>query len=317
MVPRDDGMYLLSSPFYVLVAVSLSLVFPALSPNAWFFYSRPRFLEFGDGGWRQAGQSTCVYTCLGIGVGFFCYMWRVFYIYFSLCIFFKHLFLMFGEFIHPHLPGTLTSTTTMGVWSFLLLLFLFSYLSEFWFLRKILLLLFILVKNFFLFISFLLFTFIRVDFFVLLFLSCTYASKYRFTRSFLSLSGGFQRFPPLCFIMLNIFFSYPWRFCFVPCLYCFALEFLFGLYFLFLIFLLIFFEIKFSFFLSRRFFSDVGFFLFYFFLLLIIFIFYLPWRCSIFIIKRNSTLTHILVFFFKVSFLRVCEYKKNFAMQWI
>lgn len=49
---------------------------------------------------------------------FFCYMWRAFFIYFSLCIFFKHLFLMFGEFIHPHLPGTLTSTTTMGVWFF-------------------------------------------------------------------------------------------------------------------------------------------------------------------------------------------------------
>lgn len=67
-------------------------------------------------GGRQAGQSTCVYTCLGIGVGFFLlYVTCFFYIYFSLCIFFKHLFLMFGEFIHPHLPGTLTSTTTMGV----------------------------------------------------------------------------------------------------------------------------------------------------------------------------------------------------------
>lgn len=236
MVPRDDGMYLLSSPFYVLAAVSWSLVFPALSPNAWFFYSRPRFLEFGGEGGKQAGQSTCVYTCLGIGVGFFAICDVFFYIYFSLCIFFKHLFLMFGEFIHPHLPGTLTSTTTMGVWFFYYYYFYLVICLNSGFLGKYYFY-FLFWLKFFSFHFFLLFTFIRVDFFVLLFLSCTYASKYRFTRSFLSLSGGFQRFPPLCFIMLNIFFSYPWRFCFVPCLYCFALEFLFGLYFLFWFFI--------------------------------------------------------------------------------
>lgn len=167
---------------------------------------------------------------------FFCYMWRVFYIYFSLCIFFKHLFLMFGEFIHPHLPGTLTSTTTMGVWFFYYYYFYLVICLNSGFLGKYYFY-FLFWLKFFSFHFFLLFTFIRVDFFVLLFLSCTYASKYRFTRSFLSLSGGFQRFPPPCFIMLNIFFSYPWRFCFVPCLYCFALEFLFGLYFLFWFFI--------------------------------------------------------------------------------
>lgn len=153
MVPRDDGMYLLSSPFYVLAAVSWSLVFPALSPNAWFFYSRPRFLEFGDGGETSRPVNLRIHM-FGNWCRFFCYMWRVFYIYFSLCIFFKHLFLMFGEFIHPHLPGTLTSTTTMGVWFFYYYYFYLVICLNSGFLGKYYFYFLFWLKFFFLFISF-------------------------------------------------------------------------------------------------------------------------------------------------------------------
>lgn len=187
-----------------------------------------------------------------------------FYIYFSLCIFFKHLFLMFGEFIHPHLPGTLTSTTTMGVcffyyYYFYLVICLNSgFLGKYYFY-------FLFWLKIFSFHFFLLFTFIRVEFFVLLFLSCTYAWKYRFTRSFLSLSGDFQRFPPLCFIMLNIFSHTLGDFVLFLVFIVLLLNFSLGFISFFDFLLIFFFEIKFSFFLSRRFFSDVGFFLFYFF----------------------------------------------------
>lgn len=101
---------------HVFVVISF-LCFGRCFLVAWFFYSRPRFLELGDGGETSRPVNLRIHM-FGNWCRFFCYMWRVFYIYFSLCIFFKHLFLMFGEFIHPHLPGTMTSTTTMGVWLF-------------------------------------------------------------------------------------------------------------------------------------------------------------------------------------------------------
>lgn len=208
--------------------------FPCPFSNCSILLFKTKILGVGGRG-RLAGQSTCVYTCLGIGVGFFLLYVTCFYIYFSLCIFFKHLFLMFGEFIHPHLPGTLTSTT-MGVWFFYYYYFYLVICLNSGFLGKYYFY-FLFWLKFFSFHFFLLFTFISVDFFVLLFLSCTYAWKYRFTRSFWVCLGVFNVFPPLFYIMLNIFFSYPWRFCFVPCLYCFALEFLFGLYFLFWFFI--------------------------------------------------------------------------------
>lgn len=100
---------------------------------------------------------------------------------------------------------------------------------------------------------------------MLLFLSCTYALKYRFTRSFLSLSGGFQRFPPLCFIMLNIFSHTLGDFVLFLVFIVLLLNFSLGFISFFDFLLIFFFEITFSFFLSRRFFSDVGFFSFTFF----------------------------------------------------
>lgn len=103
--------------------------------------------SLGMGG-RQAGQSTCVYTCLGIGVGFFA-ICDVFFIYIFHCVFSLSIFFLCLANSFTHIYRGLWRRRRQWVSGFLLLLFLFSYLSEFWFLRKILLLLFILVKFFF------------------------------------------------------------------------------------------------------------------------------------------------------------------------
>lgn len=87
-------MYLLSSPFYVLAAVSWSLVFPALSPNAWFFYSSPRFLEFGDGGVETSRPVNLRIHMFGNWCRFFFAICDVFFIYIFHCVFSLSIFFL-------------------------------------------------------------------------------------------------------------------------------------------------------------------------------------------------------------------------------